>query len=482
MSEFIRDLRFGFRLLAKSPVFVVTAALLLAIGISANTLIFSVVDALLLRPLPVSHPENLVRLVEVHPNDFVTWELPYGFCDAVAARDADLSEVICQGEVDVAFSDGNSTERVRVHLVSPNFFASLGAQAYLGRVLTPEDERSGAMNAVLSYGFWHNRLRGDTSVLGRSLNLSGHSFTIVGVSPETFNGLTADTSPAIRVPAAVDRALVTPYEGMKPGARPLFAQAIGAQVFGRLRSGVPFERASAQADSLLRAAYQEELDKVFPPEPGAAKSPINSRLQLESVATGVSTLRGQFSRGLEVLMAGVALLLLMTCANVAGLLLARSTARAQEMGIRLALGASPGRIVRQLLTEGLLLSLLGGTAGILLTLACQPLLLRGLPPIRDRAAVLQPLAVHIGIDLRVLAFAFAATFLTAVLFALSPALRCARADVLSALRAGRTATRRLLPRNLIVTGQVAICTVILIGAALLVATLERMRSDGCGFR
>lgn len=126
MAEFFRDFRFGIRLLAKSPAFAAAAALLLAVGISANTLIFSVVDALLLQPLPVSHPENLVRLVEMHPNDFVTWDLPYDFCDAVSARDLYFSDVICQGEGDVAFSDGTSPERVRVHFVSPNFFTSLG--------------------------------------------------------------------------------------------------------------------------------------------------------------------------------------------------------------------------------------------------------------------------------------------------------------------------------------------------------------------
>ena len=192
----LRDLRFGFRLLAKSPVFTATAVLLLAIGISANTLIFSVVNALFLRPLPVSHPENLVRLVEVHPNDFITWDLPYGVCDAIADRDADLSEVICQGEADVAASDGTVTERVRVHLVSPNFFSSLGVHAYLGRVLSVEDERTAAMNAVLSYGFWRRRYRGDTSILGRRVTLHGHPFTIVGISAQVFNGLTVDTSPA----------------------------------------------------------------------------------------------------------------------------------------------------------------------------------------------------------------------------------------------------------------------------------------------
>jgi len=474
MFALLGDLRFGARLLSRSPVFTATAVLLLAAGISANTLIFSVVNALLLRPLPVWHPENLVRLVELHPKDFVTWDLPYGFCDAVASRDTDLSEVICQGEADIAFSDATSTERVRVHFVSPNFFSSLGVNAYFGRTLTPEDERTKAMNAVVSYEFWETRFGGKASTLGRSINLGGHPFSIVGVSPKSFNGLAADTSPDIRVPAAVDRSVVKPSGEMNPAARPLFAQ-----IFGRLRTGVTFERASAEIDPLLHKEYQEELERVFP---AVATAPaIKSRLRLESIVNGVSTLRDQFSRGLTVLMAGVALLLLMACANIAGLLLARSAARAQEMGIRLALGASPSRIVRQLFTEGLLLSLLGGIAGILLTVACLPLLVRGLPPIRDRAAVLQPLAVHIAIDLRVLGFAVGTTVLTAVLFALSPAWRCARADVASTLRAGRTATRRLLARNLVVVAQVAICTVILMGAALLVATLERMRSMNTGF-
>src|SRR5271170_6550793 len=164
MSEFLRDLRFGIRLMANSPVFAGIAALLLAVGIGSSTLIFSVVDALLLRPLPVSHPENLVRLVEVHPNDFLTWDMPYNFCQAVASHDADLSEVICQGEADISFREGTSTERVRVHLVSPNFFSSLGVGPYLGRVLAAEDEQQAAHNAVLSYDFWQRRFQGDSAV------------------------------------------------------------------------------------------------------------------------------------------------------------------------------------------------------------------------------------------------------------------------------------------------------------------------------
>ena len=478
MTEFLRDLQFGVRLLAKSPVFTVTAALLLAVGISANTLIYSVVDALLLRPPAVSHPENLVRLIEAHPNDFITWDLPYKLCDALAANDASISEAICQGQTDVVFSDGKTTERVRVHLVSPNFFSSLSVQPYLGRVLNADDERTAAPNAVLSYAFWQRRFRSDHSVLGRGIILGGHPFTIVGILPEEFNGLAIETSPDIRVPAAVDRSIVQPIDGMKPGADPL-----SAQIFARLRVGVPIARASAEVDPLLHQTFQDLEDQLFPPEKGAApdSNVRRSHLRLESIATGVSTLRAQFSRGLEVLMAGVALLLLMACANVAGLLLARSTVRAQEMGVRLALGASPSRIVRQLLTEGLLLAMLGGAAGTLFTWACLPLLIRGLPPIRDRAAVLQPMTLRIDINLHVLAFTLMITLVTAVLFAISPALRCARFDVASTLRGGRTTTRRLLARNLVVISQVAICTLILIGAALLVETLQRMRDMNPGF-
>ncbi len=477
MFHLPRDLRFGVRLLKKSPVFTATAALLIAIGVGANTLIFSVVNAVLLRPLPVAHPETLVRVVEVHPKNFVTWDLPYDFCAASASRDVDFSEAICQGEADVAYSgDGRSTERVRVHLVSPNFFSFLGVPAYLGRILTADDERARAQIVVLGYDFWQRKFAGNPSVVGRKIVLGGHPFTIIGVTPEAFNGLAADTSPDLRVPASVDRLLIAPSEDIAPGARPLFAQ-----VFGRLRPGVSFERADADVDPSLHAALNDAVDKFFGTKTRTPPGALQSRLRLESIVNGVSTLRAQFSRGLELLMAGVALLLLMACANVAGLLLARSAARAQEIGVRVALGASTGRIVSQLLTEGLLLSLAGGLAAIPLTALCLPLLARGLPPIRDRAAVLQPLAVHIAIDLRVLAFALGATVLTAVLFALSPALRCVRTGAAAAFPGGRTTTRPFRAGHWIVVGQVGICTLLLMGAALLIETLGHMRSMNPGF-
>ena len=455
----MRDVRFGLRLLARSPVFAATAILLLAIGISANTLIFSVVDALLLKPLPVPHPENLVRLVEMHPTRFVTWDLPYGLCELAAERGKNVfSEVLCQGQEDVAFSDAAGTERVRVHAVSPNFFSSLGARVLLGRFPGSDREQS----AVLSYEFWGRRFRSDPRVLGRGFSLAGKAFTIVGVTERDFNGLTVDTSPDLRIPVkSIDA-------------------APDGQIFGRLRSGVTVARASAQMDPLLHAAY-DELEAQRYPEFKGNLGKIESRLELEAIPRGVSTLRTQFSRGLEVMMAAAGLLLLMACGNVAGLLLARSAGREQEIGIRLALGASTGRIARQLLTESLVLALAGGMVGTMLSYAFQPVLMRALPPLRDRAAVVQPLAVHIGIDVRVLGFAFLVTVLTAVLFGLSPALRGARAELANTLRGGRTSTRRMLARNLAVVTQVAVCTLILIGAALLVETLERMRTMDAGF-
>jgi hypothetical protein len=300
---------------------------LLGIGISANTLIFSAVNALLLRSLPVAHPGNLVRIVEVHANGFVTWELPYGFCDAIPARAAGLSDVICQGEADLGMSDATSTERVRVHFVSPNFFSSLGVNAYLGRALTTDDARTSAMTAVLSYGFWQSHFGGDRNILGRRITLAGKSFIIVGVTPEWFNGLTVDTSPALRVPAAIAKIVLHPPPGMSPSAVPMFAE-----IFARLRDGVRLERADAEIDPQLHEAYEDEANRFF----GISKTIAPdaniavSRIRLESVATGISNLRVSFSHGLQVLMAAVGLILLMACANVAALLLAQSATRAQE--------------------------------------------------------------------------------------------------------------------------------------------------------
>jgi len=470
VTSFLRDLQFGLRLLARSPVFTATSVLLLAIGISANTLIFSAVDALLLRKLPVTRPDELVRIVQTHPTGFVTWHFAYDLCAELAGRPSSFAAILCQGQADVPLRVGESTERVRVHLVSSNFFSDLGVGAQVGRVLEPADENAEMMPAVLSDGFWKRRFRSDPAIVGRHIALSGYPFVVIGVTPEGFNGLSIDTSPDIRVPATADRWFaLKASEGETPETVPIYGE-----IFGRVRRGVSLERAEAEMEPLAQSVAENLPESI-------RKWSANAPNRLEPIANGVSVLRQQFQRGLVALMAGVGLLLLMACANVAGLLLARSAVRGPEMGIRLALGASRWRVAKQLLVENLPLAVLGGLVGILLTYGCLPLLVGALPPMRDRAAVLQPLAVPMDVDLRVLAFAVGATLLSTVLFGLSPALTAARTQVIDAIRSGRTASGRLFFHKLIVAGQVAMCTLLLIGAALLVETFAQMRSMDPGF-
>ena len=473
MSEFLADVRFGLRLLRRSPVFALTVSLLLGIGIGANTLIFSIVDTLLLRPLPFKDAARLVRLIEVHPTGFVTWDLPYVLYETLARNSSSVTDVLCQSDIDTAFEDGASTERIRVNAVSGNFFSTLGIQAQLGRVLSAEDDGSGAMHAVLSYDFWLRRFAGSDSVVGRTIRLNGRAFTVVGVLPRGVNGLTVDTSPDIRVPLTAGKLLVE-----KPGVDPASPFFWQFQIFGRLRPGITLERAEAEIEPLLRGAYEDAY-------PELAKLPrqnvFDSRLRLEPAGHGVSSLRAQFSQGLTLLMACVGLLLLMACANVAGLLLARAAGRSQEIGIRLALGANPWRVARQFLTESLVLAVFGGALGVLFTRVSMPLLLAALPPIRDRAAVAQPLAVNVQIDGRVLGFAILASLLTALLCGISPAMRGAREDLAGSLRGSRTTTARGAARKILVAAQVAVCVLLLLGASLLVETFRHMRSMNAGF-
>jgi len=458
MSDFWRDVRFGLRLLRHSPVFAFAVALLLGIGIGVNTLIFSVADALLLRPLPVRQADRLVRLVEVHPTGFVTWDVPYVVYEQLARESSSFGDVLCQRDLDVAFEQGASTERIRINAVSPNFFSALGIGAHLGRVLNASDEDA----AVLSYDFWQRRFQGSPSIVGHSIRLNGRSLTVVGVLAKGVNGVTVDTSPEVRVPLTAARWFV--QEG----------RVDSAQIFGILRLGVTRDRAEAEIAPRLRYSYEKVLLQ-------GGKDVFRWRWRLEDASHGVSTLRGQFSRGLLLLMAGVGLLLLMACGNVACLLLARSAARAQEIGVRLALGASRWRVTRQLLSESLLLAALGGGLGVLLTYMLKPLLLAALPPIRDRAAVAQPLAIAVAINGRVLAFAIAASILTALLCGLSPALWAARRDLAGTLRGSRTTTGRLPGRHILLAAQVAICVLLLGGASLLIKTFEGMRSMDAGF-
>ena len=469
--QVLANLRYGFRLLARSPVFAATAVLVLAIGISANAVIFSVVDAFLLRKLPVDQPERLVRLIQLRPNGGQTWHFTSELCETIATTSTTFSEVLCQGQLDVALRVGGATERVSVHLVSPAFFSTLGVGTHIGRTFDPSGDHIEETTAVLSHHFWQRRFQGDTSVLDRTLILNGNPFVVIGVSTAGFSGLAIDTSPDIRVLASARRPLTNPEA----------AREMPAQIFARLRPGQSIEAAQAEIEPFVQVAYGDDVKRRWPNGDVTREWIRANRFQLQPIAHGVSALRTRFRNGLLALVAGAGFLLIMACANVAGLLLARTVARSPELGVRMALGAGRWRIVRQLFVEGLPLAFLGGLAGTILTYACLPLVVSSIPPVRDRAAVLHPLAVLVEVNGEVLVFTVGVALLSTLLFGLSPALTGSRIDVMSTLRSGRTTTRRLSLQKVLVVAQVAACTVLLLGAALLIKTLEQMRSMDTGF-
>jgi hypothetical protein len=248
MADLVRDLRLALRVLAKAPVFAGTVIVLLACGISANTLIFSLTHAVLMRPLPVREPQRLVRLVEVHPKNFVTWEFPAALCERAGQFRAELSEIICQGEAYVALRSGSESERVRVHFVSPNFFSSLGVGAYRGRILNAEDERTRAPVAVISYDFWRRKFQADRRVIGSKVEVGNAVLSIIGISPQQFNGFSLDTSPDLRVPMSTESALLGADQDAAHSERGF------VEIYARLRRGVDRDEAMARFGPALQRA------------------------------------------------------------------------------------------------------------------------------------------------------------------------------------------------------------------------------------
>jgi predicted permease len=443
------DLRSAWRSLRNHPLSSAVIVALLALGIGANTVLFSVVDALLLRPLPVARPEELVQFFS-YTGTLRYPEYEDAYCEKLLRqRPASLSDVACEASLFVAVSSNKRTERREVGVVSDNYYSMLGVQPQLGRL--PETN-----SAMLSYGFWRDAFAGDPRALGQTIFISGHPFVIAGVDPEGFNGTEADTGPDVRITRAGEQT-ITPRDGD--------AQS---RVFGRLRPG-------SSATSALQEAQGIALEGQLPkPDP-------NHRETLESIQNGSSTLRSQFGTALTLLMAGVFGLLLIVCANVAGLLVARAALRSRELAVRVAIGATRWQLIRQVVTECAALVAAGGVLGVTLAYAAMPLVLRALPPIRDRAAYMHPLRLTISPDLRVLAFTFAVCALTALLFSIAPAVASAGVDVHAALKSMRSSLSISRSRAILVSVQVALCTILLLGAGLLVRTLATLQTLPPGF-
>jgi predicted permease len=484
MTNMLNDLRYTLRTLRRSPLFAGVAILSLALGIGANTAIFTLIDQIVLRKLPVKDPDQLVMLYQrgAHNGSNMGSRMhSYPIYQDFQQKAEPFSEVICRRLVDASVSIDNQTERVNAEVVSGNYFTMLGVKPALGRVFnSQEDDQNygGHPVVVLSHQYWTTRFAGDPKVIGKKILVNNHPMDIVGVSAAGFSGLDPAQSPQIRVPIQMKPVMLPEWTWLHADDR----RSRWVQVFARLKPGWTAESAAPAMQTLFRQIREYEATL-----PAAAKWSAYSREQflkgtvhVEKAATGYSSLRNDFSSALMVLMCMVGLVLLIACANVANLLIARAFARQKEISVRLSLGASRAQLVRQLLVESLVLSFAGGAAGIALAFAMTRGLLAMVP------AEGNPLLIIPHPDGRILLFTLGVTLLTGLVFGLVPALRASRPDPWSTLKdamgsiAGQGGS--LFLRKGLIAAQVALSFLLLFGAGLFVRSLQNLKTTDTGFQ
>lgn len=461
----LQDIRFGFRLLFKNPGFTAVAALSLALGIGANATIFSFINAILLRPLPVKEPEQLVR-VYTSSNSIRFGAVSHqDYLDLREGSGDVLSGLTAERLKPMSISDGGQNEIIPGCIVSGNYFSLLGVSPAAGRAFLPdEDETPGARAvAVISYGLWRRRFNADPAAVGQTVTINNHAFTIVGVAPEKFTGIALGQAPEVWVPLMMQPQAV-------PGATLINSRDMRwLNVTGRLKPGVSPEQAQARIDALARRIAEEN-----------PRSNAGTWASVFTVNDNPDGPRKAVVPVLGVLAVVVGLILLIACANIANLLLARATARRKEIAIRLSLGASRARLVRQLLTESVLLSLGGGVVGLLASVWAPGLLFASLKPPTAFGVTLD-----LGVDGRVLFFTLGLSVVTSLIFGLAPALRASKLDLTSVLKdeagalGGGVNKSRL--RAALVIAQVTLSLVLLIGAGLFVRSLRSAQSVSTGF-
>jgi predicted permease len=472
--------RFALRQLRKSPGFSAVAVLSLGLGIGANTAIFSVIDALQLRTLPVKHPDQLVLfgdgasggIFNAFPNGNNTDLYSQPFFQQVSANNSSFSGVAAMESM-VAIPQArlgggaSELEALKIRVVSGNYFQVLGVGPSIGRTLTAEDDvkRGGHPVAVLSYAFWERRFARDRNVIGHTLSFNSTIFTIIGVAAPGFSGTVVGESPDAWVPLAM-MAQVMPWV-----EAPWDDMSQSLWLIARLRPGVEIAAAQANANGV----HQQWLHQISGPAPSPERvaDMRKARFPLTSAANGTSSLRRQYSLALEILMALVGIVLLAACSNIANLLLARGASRQREFAVRLALGARRGRLVAQLISESLLLGLAGGALGVLIAWWGGKLLLS-----------LVSGQLEVGANARALLFTFGLSLLTGLLFGVLPALRMTRIDVGPALKEGKgagTSKSRSRIGHILVSGQVALALFLTISASLFIGTLRNLDRVDPGF-
>ncbi len=468
MAILFQDVRYGIRRLRRSPGFFAIAALLVAIGMAATTLIFTLVDALLLRPLPIRDPQNLVQLFELQPKRPAEPYFDYRFYNQLSRHSSTLFQAVGQIDTTRALEVDGHAERIHAVAVTEDFFNSLGVTPLLGRVLGGGDDHL----LVLSYGYWSRKFGRDPRAIGQVVRLQGHAYTIIGVTSDGFTGTTLDSSPDLWMPFhnQLDFSR-TPNPNLDQSQ---------TEIIARLRSGV----SKAQAEQETAASWNRYMREVSFGASSFYNGMKRGTLEIQSIANGVSPLRSQSKTALVLLLAGTGLLLLMVCANVGGLLLSRATACEFETSVRVALGASRSRILRQWLIESLLLTAAGGCTGVLIAYASMPILMRFMPPahgIGFDPSEIRTLAIHPSLDFRVAAFSVAACMSTAALCALAPAWRSSRADISLALKGTISDRRHRLFQSILSGFQIALCTTLLVSAGLIIRSLSNLRAADPGF-
>jgi predicted permease len=454
LRDILQDLPYAARILRKNPGFTFVVVLSLAIGIGANTAIFSLLDTLLLKSLPVKQPEQLVFVSGLH------FAHPDPIYQELKERNSVFAGMLTFHTIEMTMSDGSQAERVSGELVSGDFFSTLGVGPHLGRVFNESDDQTPGAHlvTVISYNFWQRRFGGDPQIVGKKISINNYSFTIIGVAAQGFHGVEVGSAPDAWVPMMMKREMLD-YRDSTP-------------VMARLKPGVSIE----QAQTAINPLFQNILQTFKTNLP--ANRIIDTRgIELRSARTGIAgNLRSRFSQSLILLMGLVGVVLLIACLNVANLLLARAATRQKEIAVRLAVGASRFRLARQLLTEGFLLSLLGGALGLAFARWGTQALLSFLP---------QNALLEIKPDLRILGFTLAVTVLTGLLFGLAPAWQATRFDVIPALKndtaAAAGGARRWELRRLLVILQVALSLVLMIGGGLFVRSLQNLRAVDHGY-
>ena len=495
MLAFWQDFRFAARMLVKNPGFTLVAVLTLALGIGANTAIFSVVNSVLMRSLPVKEPQQLVFLTNPDNQgmeqgfgdgnrDFLTYtefqELSKNN-DVLSGLAASASEGGPKLSVGIE-NQGQISEGapVQIGLVSGSYFSVLAIDPVVGRLFGTEVDavRDASPVAVVSYHFWQDQLDGNRAALGRKIRIRGTWFDVIGVTPSTFSGETVGLSTDVWVPLSMQSEIYPGRDYLSLEAKP-FHKTEWLQAIGRLKPGVGIDRANANLNAVFQQMLQLQTDQMSAEE---RRTFLNQHLAVVKGSRGASTLRGDFTKPLQILMAIVGLILLIACANVANILLVRSVARQRELAVRVTMGAGTWRLIRQLLTESILLAILGAALGLLLARWADAALVR----LVSGGSDLIPLDVHL--DFRVLMFTLSVAVLTGILFGLVPGLRAARLDINPILKGtsrgltgGGSQAGRVPVAKILVVAQVALSLVLLVIAGQFLRSFKNLASVQIGY-